>query len=339
MKRRDFLTRSLALTGTAFAGSALMNPSLLPAGPLVPMRGEQPEKHLTAYVVDQDPKVTFEAWIRRDNVSLTSYRAFQHQKYPYFYPLAGPVTGLSLVSETSLPWPHHRGVFFGLDKVNGGNYWQNALSTGQIVSQGVSLGGVTESSCVIMDGCLWKKPDSVPIMEDTRHFTLQFIDGTPNYLIDAVLTLKALVDVKVEKTNHGLFGVRCTPDIAPINGGNMVNANGQSGEGATLGQTANWMAFYGKRANLKEEIVEGVAVLMHPKYPDPEKFPVFKDCPWFTRDYGNFSPTPFNFIPKDKPFLFPEGSTMELRYRTVAFAGTPQEAKIDALWQEFAATS
>ncbi|HBT75797.1 MAG TPA: hypothetical protein DEB39_02475 [Planctomycetaceae bacterium] len=342
MKRRTFLTSSLALTGTAFS---LGTSSPLVAGPLTPGGGEKPEEHITAYVVDSKPEMTYEAWIRRNNVSLTSYRAFKHQKYPYFFPVAGPVSGLSLTTETSLPWPHHRSVFFGCDKVNGGNYWQGTLRDGQIVSQGVSLGEVTETSCRIKDRCLWGKPlkplsagesPEPDIIEDTRLFELKLLEGTVNYVIDADITMKALVDVKVERTNHGLYGVRVSPELAPDGGGNLVNSNGKRGQKETEGKPANWMAYYGRRSGLKEEIVEGIAVMIHPRHPDTEAFPTFKNCPWFTRDYGNCSPMPMNFM--SDPLTLPKGESIRLKYRIVAFAGTPENARLDALWEDFAST-
>ena len=62
--------------------------------------------------------------VRVADRTFTCYRFGAGQKYPYFYPVNGPATGLSLTTESSLPYPHHRSLFFGCDKVNGGNYWQ-----------------------------------------------------------------------------------------------------------------------------------------------------------------------------------------------------------------------
>lgn len=327
MKRRDFLKSTATITGAGIAG-AMLNSSPLEAGPLKPQGGEAPEKHITAYMVDMSGD--YQAWIRRNNMSLTAYRAHVDQKYPYFYPVAGPTTGISLTSETSLPWPHHRSLFFGLDRVNGGNYWQNQLKDGQIVSQKVKFGEVTETSCELIDHCLWSKPGQNPIMEDKRLFTLKLLENG-DYIIDAEITMKAIVDIKVAKTNHGLFGVRVAHDISVPGGGTLISSNGDIGEAKTIGKPANWMSFYGKRFN--SEFTEGIAVMVHPKYPDTEKYPSFKDCPWFTRDYGNCSPMPMNFM--DNPLTIPKDDSITLRYRVVAFAGTPKEAKLDDHWEEF----
>jgi hypothetical protein len=116
----------------------------------------------------------------------------------------------------------------------------------------------------------------------------------------------------------------------------MLTSTGKTNQKDSFGQPADWIAFYGKRAGT--EVVEGVAVILHPKYPDTEKFPVFKDCKWFTRDYGNISPNPFQFIPRETPWEFKAGEEITLRYRTVAFAGTPEEAGIQKLSDEFQKT-
>src|SRR6188474_277017 len=59
---------------------------------------------LTAYLKDDSLQ------IRYDNLPLVAYRAQPSLKYPYFAPLNGPASGLSLTTESSLPYPHHRGL-------------------------------------------------------------------------------------------------------------------------------------------------------------------------------------------------------------------------------------
>jgi hypothetical protein len=301
--------------------------------------GEGPQKHLTCYPDTEDGRhQLYQLWVSLDNHTLLSYRAHQTQKYPFFSPMAGPLTGLPLTTETGRPWPHHRGIFFGLDQVNGGNYWQESLSRGQIISQGPSFAKedgqykITATSAEMVDRCLWSKGTADPIIEDQRRFVFRVLDEQ-RYILDVELTLKALTEVKVEQTNHGLFGVRCAPDLAPTGGGVLESSEGKKGEKETIEKPARWLAFYGKRAKLKEEVVEGIAVFC----PSKEPHRVFRDCPWFTRDYGNISPTPMNWLTKrgDNPFTLAKDEELKLRYRVVAFGGTPVEAKLNDLWEEF----
>ena len=337
MNRRHFLQASLALAGTGVAMSGLyaqetkVNPK-----DFIANGGEGPQKHLTCYPDTENGKHQLhQLWVLQDNAALLSYRAHPSQKYPFFSPMAGPISGLPLVTETGRPWPHHRGVFFGLDRVNGGNYWQSTLAAGQIISQGPSFAKekdqykISETAVEIVDRCLWQRGTENPIIEDQRQFVIKLVDDR-RYILDAKFTVKALTDITVQETNHGLFGVRCTHDLSPAGGGVLESSEGLKGQENTLGKPARWMAFYGRRAKLKEEIVEGIAVFCPSKAPHPR----FENCPWFTRDYGNISPTPMNWL-GGEPFVLPKGDELTLRYRVVAFGGTPKEAGLNALWEEF----
>jgi len=340
MNRRHFLQTSLALAGTGLAMSRLRaQEARVDPKNFIANGGEGPQKHLTCYPDTENGRHQLhQLWVSLDNATLLSYRAHPSQKYPFFAPLAGPISGLPLVTETGRPWPHHRGVFFGLDKVNGGNYWQGNLSSGQIISQGPLFAKdgtqykVSETEVTIVDRCLWRQGEREPIMEDQRKFVIKVLDDR-RYILDVDFVLKALTEIKVEQTNHGLFGVRCTHDLSPDGGGTLVSSEGAKGMEATLGKPARWMAFYGRRAKLKEEIVEGIAVFCPSKAPHQ----AFRDCPWFTRDYGNISPMPMLWLRErgDEPLTLAQGEELRLRYRVVAFGGTPAEADLNGLWEEF----
>jgi hypothetical protein len=345
MDRRQFLQTSLLAAGTGLAMGTLsaqetrVNPSSL-----ISNGGDGPQKHLTCYPDTENGRHQLhQLWVSWDNAVLLSYRAHQTQKYPFFSPMAGPVSGLPLVTETGRPWPHHRGVFFGLDNVYGGNvsngrFWQDPLDRGQIVSQGPSFARedgqfkITPTSAEMIDRCLWQQGTHDPIIEDQRRFIVRVLDER-RYILDADIVVKALTDVEIRQTNHGLFGVRCSHDLSPVGGGTLINSEGARGQDATLGRPARWAAFYGRRAKLREEIVEGIAVFC----PSEAPHPVFRDCPWFTRDYGNISPMPMNWLRErgDDPFRLSQGEELRLRYRVVAFGGTPADAGLDGLWEEF----
>ena len=57
------------------------------------------------------------------------------------------------------------------------------------------------------------------------------------------------------------------------------------------------------------------------------------NCPWFTRDYGHLSPSPFNFL--EKPWTMAKGDTLKLSYRVVLFAGTPKEAGLNGIFEQW----
>src|SRR5674476_1502747 len=59
-----------------------------------------------------------------DGKYFTSYICSSDEKYPFFYPVNGPLSGGSVTSMRNGEYPHHSSLFFGCDQVNGGNYWQ-----------------------------------------------------------------------------------------------------------------------------------------------------------------------------------------------------------------------
>ena len=314
MNRRSFVRLSAATAAALPAALALK-----PVSAAAQARAVPEAEGVTHYQIG--PHI----WLRWNNGPLISYRAHPTQKYPYFFPTTGPVSGLSLTSESSLPYPHHRSEVFGCDRVNGGNYWQEELTRGQVLSRGPRVAESTKQSAVILDECDWRQPGQPVQMTDSRKFTVS-VRNPRLWLLDAEITWRAEVDVTIQKTNHALFALRAAGDITVWGGGNLVTSEGKSGEKDTFGQPARWCAFYGKRAQAKGEPVEGIALMDHPKNP-------WAPCPWFTRDYGFCSPTAFNFRPE--PWQLAAGKSVQLKHRVAMFAGDPSEAGLDALYAEW----
>jgi hypothetical protein len=268
-------------------------------------------------------------WLRWHNEPLIGYRAHPTQKYPYVFPVAGPLSGLSLTAESSLPWPHHRSLFFGCDFVNGGNYWQDTLERGQIVSRGPRVAEATKTSAVILDACDWRQPGQPTQMTDERRVTVS-VPGARLRLLDVDITWRASVDVAIQKTNHALFAVRAAHDVTPAGGGRLLSSDAKDGEAQTFGKPARWCAFFGRRTQARGEPVEGIALMDHPANPWPA-------CPWFTRDYGFMSPMPFNWI--EQPWRLAAGQSVRIRHRVVSFAGDPQEVGLDQLYRDWAGST
>lgn len=265
----------------------------------------------------------------------TSYRYNTGEKLPYFFPVNGP-SGASVTSVRNPQFPHHASLWFGCDRVNGGNYWQNKMENGRILSERLVLEGAVRGTSadlpnmsghevVISQTCVWRRPDAPEPFRDTRRYVIT-APSTDLRVIDATITLEALVDVEIEKTNHSFFSLRADPAFAVSAGGTMINAEGLTGEQATFGQGSPWMAFHGKRASGTEE---GIALFQHPGNP---WFP----APWFTRDYGFLSPTPMYWPQDGKSTKLKQGETLVLRYRTIVFAGTPHSAGLGELFEAYA---
>lgn len=253
----------------------------------------------------------------------TSYRFAEDEKYPFFFPVNGP-SGVSATSMRNGEYPHHSSLFFGCDKVNGGNYWQEGLDRGRIVSKGPVLESASGTQIVITDTCDWTRSDAPQPIRDTRRIVIS-APSPQLRQIDFSVTLEALIDVVIDKTNHSLFSARMDPDLTPAFGGTMVNAGGENGEKATFGKPSPWLACYGARDG---KTTEGLAILQHP---GNHGFP----SPWFTRDYGFLSPTPMFWPADNKSTRIAKGQKLQLAYRVLVFSGTAESAGVAAKYAEF----
>ncbi|MBR4771928.1 MAG: PmoA family protein [Bacteroidales bacterium] len=256
----------------------------------------------------------------------TSYRFEDDEKYPFFFPVNSPVSGASVTSMRNGVYPHHSSLFFGCDRVNGGNYWQEGLERGRIVSIGARILETGGDKVVIEDECIWKRPDADAPVKDKRLITITSPSANI-FQLDFDIEMEMLMDVTIPVTNHSLFSVRMAEDLSVKQGGVMVNSEGQSGEKATFGQRAAWMDFYGQR---KATGYEGIAIMQHPTN---KWFP----SPWFTRDYGFMSPTPMYWPENGEATVLKKGEKVKLRYRVIVHGGTVDEAAISKLYEKYKA--
>ena len=273
-------------------------------------------------------KITAEKVGSKINVTIdgkffTSYIFSEDEKYPFFYPVNGPLSGGSVTSMRNAVYPHHTSLFFGCDLVNGGNYWQEGLERGRIISVNAQIEKQGGDSVVISDECIWSRPGALSPVKDTRTFIITSPAATVT-LIDAEITMEMMMDVHILKTNHSLFSARMAADLAVTNGGTMINAEGARSEKDTFGKASPWIDFYGPRGT----IIEGLAIMQHPSNPwYPSK--------WFTRDYGFMSPTPMYWPEKGEETFMKEGTKLLLRYRVLVHAGSHLDAKIAEEFEKY----
>jgi len=259
-----------------------------------------------------------------DNLFFTSYLFAENEKYPFFYPVNGP-SGAGVTSMRNGTYPHHSSLFFGCDRVNGGNYWQEGLERGRIVSLREDILENDGPRVVIENECIWSRPGAVSPVKDLRKITIT-APSEELFQIDFEVTMEMLMDVTIEKTNHSLFSGRMDPALAVTSGGTMINAEGETGEKGTFGKASSWIDCYGKRGDK----IEGMAIMQHPSN---EWYP----SPWFTRDYGFFSPTPMYWPADDKATVMKKGETIKLKYRVLVHTGTNETAKIAEEFKKYAA--
>jgi hypothetical protein len=258
-----------------------------------------------------------------DGKYFTSYIFSGDEKYPFFYPVNGPLSGGSVTSMRNGEYPHHSSLFFGCDQVNGGNFWQEGLERGRIISVNAEIMKEGADTVVISDECIWSRPGAASPVKDSRKYIVTAPSASIRQ-IDVEITMEMLMDVHIRKTNHSLFSVRMAADLSVKNGGFMVNAEGESGEKATFGKNSPWMDYFGKRG----DIVEGIAILQHPSNP-------WYPSPWFTRDYGFFSPTPMYWPVNGEETIMKKGEALLLRYRVLVHAGNTEDAGVAGFFHRY----
>lgn len=269
--------------------------------------------------VKQGPKID----VLINNNLFTSYIFSNDEKYPCFFPVNGP-SSASVTSMRNANYPHHSSLFFGCDMVNGGNYWQEGLDRGQIISLRADILQAEGDKVVIENECIWTRPGAEAPIKDIRRITIT-AQSKEIFQIDFDIVMEMLMDVTILRTNHSLFSGRMDPDLAVTNGGTMVNAEGETGEKGTFGKASPWMDYHGPRMGK----TEGMAIMQHPSnkwYP----------APWFTRDYGFFSPTPM-YWPEDpdKGTRLKKGEQVKLRYRVLIHSGDHKQADIAGQFKRY----
>ena len=253
----------------------------------------------------------------------TSYRFLDDEKYPFFFPVNGPLSGASVTGMRNALYPHQASLFIACDRLNGANYWQEGLQRGQIMSLGPRLVCASGEQVVIEDECVWKRPEAEASVRDKRVFTI----SSPSqdiYQIDLDLQLEMLCDVTIEKTIHSLVCARMAEDLSVRQGGVVCNSAGKSGIEGCFGEKADWVDYYGTR----NTGVEGIAIMQHPA---SDWYP----APWFIRDYGLFSPSIINWPANGKATNYPRGTILHFRYRILVHGGTTDEAGINEAYKQF----
>jgi hypothetical protein len=258
-----------------------------------------------------------------DDKFFTSYIFSSDEKYPFFFPLNGPLSGGSVTSMRNDPYPHHSSLFFACDQVNGGNYWQEGLERGRIISVNAEIVKEGGDTVIISDECIWCRPGAISPIKDTRRITITTPSATIRQ-IDFEISLDPLTDVHILKTGHSLFSARMAADLTVQNGGTMINAEGDKNEKETWGKKSSWIDYFGKRGN----VIEGLAIMQHPSNP---WFP----SPWFTRDYGFFAPGPMFWPENGEEIFIKKGEKQTFRFRVLVHSGNQIEAKIAEAYDKF----
>lgn len=256
--------------------------------------------------------------------------------------------------------PHHVGLWFNYESVNGLDFWNNSYNIpaekkgkyGWIRNVKILELNKGKSAGKLVYTANWEKQDGTVLLIEKTELVFS---GTENSrTIDRYTTLTAQGDtVHFNDVKDGLLGIRVTKElelpsdkaekfsdsqgniteVSPTkNGanGNYLTSAGQTGN-AAWGTRGNWCLLYG----IKDQVPVSVAMIDHPKNPG---YPTY----WHARDYGLFAANPlgqkiFSEGKQELRMHLAPGASVNFRYRVKISSGTqPTAASLNAEAADFA---
>ncbi len=258
----------------------------------------------------------------------------------------------------SMDHPHHEGIFFAVDQVNGVKFWNNTDSPPQI-----RHAEITEISGGTGEGRLsavahWTDDNNETLLEEERTMVFSAGRSEGEYAIDISIDLKATNgQVLFEDIEEGMLAIRLSdylresdssktlrpgghvPKQSVAGTGRYFSSNGDETAKNAWGKRARWVALQGVR---KGKVV-GVAILNHPA---SINYPTY----WHVRDYGLFSANPLGQgdfqrqMPrkyrKNKVVPFnlrlEHGETAHFRFLVIVYEGIRTAEQIEQRFRRFA---
>ena len=250
--------------------------------------------------------------------------------------------------------PHHQGLWFGHQIVNGHNFWTIGDGTGKIVQEVLVSAISGEKSGSITTQNKWVAKDGAVVLRDER--TLRFYNRTDGRLMDYNVTLKAtegdvtfgddkdgMMAIRVAKTmrvlKYATKGEKAKPGDGHIvlstgirdDGDSAVAAKVAKRQAVTWGKRAEWCDYWGP---VNGKIV-GIAIFDHPGNP---RHPTW----WHVRDYGLVAANPFGrhhfeSLPDKSAgnLVVPAGRSVTFRYRIYFHEGDELQARVAEHYAEY----
>lgn len=252
--------------------------------------------------------------------------------------------------------PHHIGLWFNYESVNGLDFWNNSFAIAADKKKNYGWIRTTDVQAksgekgLLTYSANWHDINKKVLMKETTTFT--FSGNGDTRFITRVTTLTAEEDVQFKDVKDGLLGLRVAhelqlPDtsvkkftddkgnVTNVQGnayatGNYITSEGKTGN-AAWGTRGQWCMLYGKEGT--DSI--SIAIIDHPKNVG---YPTY----WHARDYGLFSANPlgqkiFSNGSQTLNFSLPKGKSVTFRYRIVIRSGNARmsNGEVDRLAKEF----
>ena len=259
--------------------------------------------------------------------------------------------------------PHHIGLWFNFENVNGLDFWNNSyaipkekkatygwIKTDKILSTSSGPTGV------LAYHANWTNQQNEVLLEEITRF--EFSGTDRERTIDRVTKLKAVKDVAFTDAKDGLLGLRLAHELQmptdqdqkftdskglvtvvkagtdKVATGNYLTSAGKRGNDA-WSTRGNWCKVYGKMGTDSVSI----AIMDHPQNPN---YPTF----WHARGYGLFAANPlgekvFTNGKSAKNLQLKKGESVTFRYRVLIDEGskTLTTTQLNAAEADFAKKS
>ncbi len=260
---------------------------------------------------------------------------------PILFPVISP-SGIEVtrsypfkeVEGESKDHPHHTGIFFTYDLVNGNGFWNNTTFPPQIkhVETTKMVNGDTGKLATVMN---WVDKNEKPLLKEER--TMEFIPGKNETTIDFTMILTALDDkVVFEDTKEGMFAIRVAHWLKEKDNENSQyrSSNGDKTEKNIWGTRARWVTLEGK----KDDKTIGIAILNHP---ESINYPTY----WHARAYGLFAANPLGQSVFQKgrgeetpvPFnlTLEPGKSAQFKFRMIIYDGQMSDEQLESIFTEY----
>ncbi|PQA59388.1 DUF6807 domain-containing protein [Siphonobacter curvatus] len=255
--------------------------------------------------------------------------------------------------------PHHVGLWFNYEDVNGYDYWNNSNTPpnpnakyGTIRHTGIKSkkDGKRAELTVTADWVEDNGKGKKVLQETTTYF---FTASDKQRIIDRITVLKAVEDAHFKDVKDGMFAIRVARqlELPSTKAEKYTDANGvvtavpkldnigvtgnyrssEGVEGAKVWSTrGRWMNLTGKIG--KEDV--SIVLIDHPKNVN---YPTY----WHARDYGLFALNPlgekvFTEGKKELNYQLKKGQSVVFRYRVVITSGKPTDTDLNKLADAFA---
>jgi hypothetical protein len=239
---------------------------------------------------------------------------------------------MELVPGESRDHPHHTGLWFSYDDVNGVKFWENDPTytkphIGRIFVRKAEYkdGEHSGTLTATMD---WREPGGKTLLVEDREMV--FYSDPKLRTMDFHVTLTAATDITFGDTKEGAFAIRLNDAFTERKGGKMVDADGRTTMANVWGKRSNWVDY---TAEIDGERL-GIAIFDHPQNP---RHPTY----WHARDYGLFSLNPFGRKAFDESqeeshWKLPAGQKLVFWWRVVIHPGDAETGHVADLYSQFA---